>query len=349
MNFAEANAPQDPARELYKIYQTFCAFGKGHRVAPQALSMDSRTFQKFNKDAGLISKSLSRTQVDLIFTKVKARGSRSVDFNGFLECLRHVAAGRQVTFDALVTYILRSNVGPNLNSATRSEAVRFHDDTSSYTGVHKAGGPTTVGNGGDGAVITLSNLTDRSDYDIRGRKITKPSPQRGGVAQQRQQKQRRLSAKGQNMLTQAMGAFPNESQPLPSYAQPQQQQQRQQPRRAAPRAAAPRAAAPVQPYRGQQQQSRPQTSPSRARQGGGNIFDRLTDSSQYTGAHKHRFDSEGRGKGLAGRDRTAVGVGYVGTGTQYGGPKSTEKQYKGSTNTGSNQVFHDSSQFLMRR
>ena len=42
-------------------------------------------------------------------------------------------------------------------------------------------------------------------------------------------------------------------------------------------------------------------------------------------------------------------IGYVGSGVQYGGPKSNSAQYKGSTNTGSNQVFHDSSQFLMRR
>jgi hypothetical protein len=341
MNFTQT---ADPARELYKIYQQFCAFGKGHRVAAQQLSMDSRTFQKFNKDAGLISKRMTRTSVDLIFTKVKARGQRSVDFNGFLECLRHVAAERQVTFDALVTYILRSNVGPGLNSATQAESVRFHDDTSSYTGVHKAGGPTTLGNGGDGQVITLSNLTDRSDYDVRGRKINKGAPTRGrGAAQQ----QRRLSAKGHLMLNSAMGAFPaNTQQPMPSYAQPQQQHQQQQQQQ---RQAAPQRAAPAQPYRSaapQAPQQRPQTSPSRK---GGNIFDRLTDSSQYTGAHKHRFDSSGRGRGLEGRDRTAVGRGYVGSGVQHGGPRSTQKQYKGSTNTGSNQVFHDSSQFLMRR
>jgi ssDNA-binding Zn-finger/Zn-ribbon topoisomerase 1 len=43
--------------------------------------------------------------------------------------------------------------------------------------------------------------------------------------------------------------------------------------------------------------------------GGGSIFDRLTDSSQYTGAHKQRFDSSGRGRGMAGRD-AASGVAY---------------------------------------
>jgi len=36
--------------------------------------------------------------------------------------------------------------------------------------------------------------------------------------------------------------------------------------------------------------------------GSGDIFSRLTDPSKYTGAHKERFDKDGRGKGLAGRD-----------------------------------------------
>jgi hypothetical protein len=35
---------------------------------------------------------------------------------------------------------------------------------------------------------------------------------------------------------------------------------------------------------------------------GPSIFDKLTDPKQYTGAHKQRFDEEGKGKGKAGRD-----------------------------------------------
>jgi hypothetical protein len=32
-----------------------------------------------------------------------------------------------------------------------------------------------------------------------------------------------------------------------------------------------------------------------------------TDASQYTGSHQHRFDADGKGRGLAGRDRVAKG------------------------------------------
>jgi len=37
-----------------------------------------------------------------------------------------------------------------------------------------------------------------------------------------------------------------------------------------------------------------------------NIFDRLTDTKLYTGAHKARFDADGRGRGKAGRDDIAT-------------------------------------------
>ena len=77
--------------------------------------------------------------------------------------------------------------------------------------------------------------------------------------------------------------------------------------------------------------------------GGGDIFSRLTDPSKYTGAHKHRFDESGRGKGLAGRDYVSKGRGTANRATGYTGA------YRGNTNTGTNETFHDLSQFLTRR
>eukprot|EP01050_Picozoa_sp_SAG11_P007619 SAG11_NODE_641_length_8008_cov_2.916171_8_plen_201_part_00 len=45
----------------------------------------------------------------------------------------------------------------------------------------------------------------------------------------------------------------------------------------------------------------------------GSIFERLTDPEHYTGTHKHRFDYEGNGKGLAGRDSNVKGSGSMHT------------------------------------
>ena len=47
---------------------------------------------------------------------------------------------------------------------------------------------------------------------------------------------------------------------------------------------------------------KPNSGGSTRKSGGPSIFDKLTDASLYTGAHKQRFDSTGRGRGLAGRD-----------------------------------------------
>ncbi len=41
----------------------------------------------------------------------------------------------------------------------------------------------------------------------------------------------------------------------------------------------------------------------------GSVVDRLTDTTRYTGSHKERFDSSGRGKGLDGRVGSVPGTG----------------------------------------
>lgn len=41
-------------------------------------------------------------------------------------------------------------------------------------------------------------------------------------------------------------------------------------------------------------------------------FEYLTDTSQYAGSHKERFDAEGKGKGLKGREDTVDNTGFVG-------------------------------------
>ena len=58
--------------------------------------------------------------------------------------------------------------------------------------------------------------------------------------------------------------------------------------------------------------SSPPKSPVKAGAGGkGSIFDKLTDPSLYTGAHRQRFDSGGNGRGMMGRD-AASGIEYGG-------------------------------------
>ena len=52
----------------------------------------------------------------------------------------------------------------------------------------------------------------------------------------------------------------------------------------------------------------PKKSPS---SGKPSIFDKLTDTSLYTGTHQHRFDASGQGRGLEGRESVAKGAGGI--------------------------------------
>jgi hypothetical protein len=339
--FANDNdAEQGAIETLYTLYNEYCAFGKGHRVKTKALALDGRTFVKFLRDSKLLTKNCTRTDADLIFTKVKPRGAHTMTFQGFITCLNEVAKRKNVRFEKLVDHIISTVQGPKLNHVSQAEHVRFHDDKSQYTGVYKHGGPTNIGAGGDGETVSLSKLADRSAYDIRGRKIKK-EPQANYKYlktqvydnEQPKTRQRRLSSHGQQMLANVMRKTSVET-PQKAMNIPLQQQARPQ--------TAGGYAQQQQQQRRQQQNDRPKT----ARGGRGNIYDRLTDTSQYTGTHKHRFDSSGRGRGLAGRDRISKGGYNMGVSRS---SNSREGQYVGNTNTNTDVTYNDLSDFIVRR
>ncbi len=107
---------------LRRIFLRFCSFGRGHRVDVESLRMDGRTFVKFARDTGLLSRrSLSQTSCDLIFTKLRRRGERAIDFEQFLVGLRHVAAHRGVTHGKLVAFVLKQHgLAPEQTAAAES-------------------------------------------------------------------------------------------------------------------------------------------------------------------------------------------------------------------------------------
>ena len=79
---------------------------------------------------------------------------------------------KRVSHGALVHAIVSSR-GPSLHNVSRAENVALHDDRSMYTGVHSQGGPTTVDTY---ASVKLEHLLDRSDADVRGRKMDYTDP-----------------------------------------------------------------------------------------------------------------------------------------------------------------------------
>jgi len=119
--------------------------------------MDGKSFAKLCKDCGLIDKTFSTGDADLAFAKVSAGASRRIDFDQFLTSLAHVAERKRIDVDAVHLALIRS-VGP-LRHSTKANAVRLHDDRSTYTGTHAKGGPE-IGRKGKGhlsrRVVTTS-------------------------------------------------------------------------------------------------------------------------------------------------------------------------------------------------
>ncbi|KAJ9468261.1 hypothetical protein DIPPA_16129 [Diplonema papillatum] len=126
--------------QLQELFQSFCNFGAGQRGAYQ---MTNAMFAKFCKDSRVLDRKFTATDADLLFSKIKPKGGRTISFDCFrYQGVPEIALKKGIKTDELVERML-SNHGPT-SSGTVGDNVRFHDDKSQYTGVHKNGGPTNV-------------------------------------------------------------------------------------------------------------------------------------------------------------------------------------------------------------
>lgn len=141
--------------------QAYLAYTKG---TPE---MDGRTFVKILKDSKLLDSKMTQVDADLIFAAVKAKGAKKITFGDFEAAIEKVATKKGETVDCIVSKIAEEGAEGPILYGTRTDNVRFHDDKSTYTGVHKLGGPTTV-DAGRVQFNDLSEICDRSSVDIRG-------------------------------------------------------------------------------------------------------------------------------------------------------------------------------------
>jgi len=130
-----------------------------------AQEMESKQFVKLFRDTKLLDGKYTQTDADLIFTKVKSKGAKRITFEQFNLALGFVAEKKGCALDALIER-LASAEGPIL-TGTVADNVRFHDDKSTYTGVHQHGGPTTI-DAGRSNYTDLSQFADRSNANVRG-------------------------------------------------------------------------------------------------------------------------------------------------------------------------------------
>lgn len=127
--------------------------------------MNGRTFVKVFKDCNLISKSLSATSLDIIFSKVKTKGKLKITYDQFQEGIQEAAKEAKINYKDVLAKIVSSK-GPDFHG-TKTDKVKLHDDKSQYTGVYAQGGPKIVDKG-QGKIFDLQDFANRKEANIRG-------------------------------------------------------------------------------------------------------------------------------------------------------------------------------------
>lgn len=144
---------------LQASFEAFASFG----TAPTT-EMDNKHFTKMLKECKIIGKVFTGTDADILFSKVKAKAARKITFAEFqTKAIPDIAAKLKKTNEDVEAMI--ANGSPE-SRATKTDAVKFFDDKSLYTGAAKQGGPTNV----DRNSGSLAGVVDRrnSTTDNRG-------------------------------------------------------------------------------------------------------------------------------------------------------------------------------------
>jgi len=125
---AKSSGPADDGseRDWAQCKSVFDAF------AGKDCTLEIKEWAKFCKDAHLIGHGFAKTDVDLIWTKVCPKGKRKIDFNSFKDMLR-LAASKRGQQNCEIQDIVEKSHGPHIH-ATKTDAVRFYDDKSTFTG-----------------------------------------------------------------------------------------------------------------------------------------------------------------------------------------------------------------------
>ncbi|XP_027698982.1 tubulin polymerization-promoting protein family member 2 [Vombatus ursinus] len=128
--------------EAEKTFHLFAAFGDS---SSSGSSINNKNFTKLCKDCGIIDgKTVNNTDVDIVFSKVKERNARTINWNQFQMALRELGQKkfREKKSDEILElmFALMKDKSPVASGVTKAVAVGGVDrltDTSKYTGSHK--------------------------------------------------------------------------------------------------------------------------------------------------------------------------------------------------------------------
>jgi hypothetical protein len=157
---------------LRRVFVKFCAGAKQHASGASEAAMDNPKFAKLCRDAQLVGRSLTASDVDLIFAKAKPPGERRLTFEHFKVALALIAEKKYsdkdpATAERMLLELVCSCEGPSLHGTHAKTDAGIFDrltDASQYTGSHKnrfdetgrglgAAGRDTGGKGGGAAGV----------------------------------------------------------------------------------------------------------------------------------------------------------------------------------------------------
>eukprot|EP00873_Tetraselmis_striata_P017380 jgi/Tetstr1/437644/TSEL_026311.t1 len=109
--------PQQQASnaQLFEVFMTFANYGKGS--AGQTSFMDSKNLQKLAKDCQLIGRDLTTTDIDLLFTKAKEKGKRTISYEQFVSILHMFATKKGQASEQVIAAVSRSSGPVTLGTA----------------------------------------------------------------------------------------------------------------------------------------------------------------------------------------------------------------------------------------
>ncbi|XP_076983419.1 tubulin polymerization-promoting protein family member 2 [Tamandua tetradactyla] len=130
------------ASEAEKTFQRFAAFGES---SGSGIEITNKNFSKLCKDCDIMDgKRVTSTDVDIVFSKVKAKNARTITFSQFQEAMKELGQKRfkGKTPDEVLEniYKLMEGKDPATTGTTKATTVGGVDrltDTSKYTGTHK--------------------------------------------------------------------------------------------------------------------------------------------------------------------------------------------------------------------
>jgi hypothetical protein len=312
----------DPTTDkLAGIFDQYCKF------APASTALDNVKWFKCVSEMDLVDgKNVSRADVDLIFTKVKAKGERRINFQGFRAALvmlarkRHgLGEGEGDEIDQL-SKLLSSTLtvsGTSESKETKPSSDGKDVATREISGSTSAGSPPAetatsppaekkkkvVKKAGTGSktgtgekkkkAATTGSSGKKSIFD----KLTDTNQYTGSHKQRFDSDGKGRGLAGRDSLAKGgVGAYHGGAvNDLSQIMRPGLHQ-------SAAKGSSPNAAKDTEMTK----TGAKKKGGVKKKKDGPSIFDKLTDASLYTGAHKQRFDSTGKGRGLDGRDSGGV-------------------------------------------